>query len=267
MFGKLRRLARRLRRIRLRFSPVSTTKLDAALRQLIPEPVPVLFVHSSLSNCGHIPGGAATVVTALRKVATTVVLPTHTYCYPRPDGDVPVYDATATRSQVGAISDWFWRQPGVIRSIHPTHSLAAIGPLAGTLCEGHELCDTPCGKGTPYEKLIERDAAVLMLGCTMNTYTLFHTAEDFARCPYLYYPNQVSLRYRIGEEIRPIEMWRQDMTHVRRFTEMDAELEAAGLLRRTRLGLGTLLYIPSSAAVQRYLEEKLTRNPRHLLKD
>ncbi len=176
--------------------PISPLELQLAFDRLMPSHVPTLFVHSSLSSSGIISGGPATVVAGLKSKCATLVVPTHTYCYPKSQQDIgPTYDRTRTPSVVGAISNWFWQQPEAVRSLHPTHSVAAIGPDASCICNGHETTDTPCGAGTPYEKLIERESSVLMFGCTMNTYTLFHTSEHFAQCPYLYYPTQVNLQY------------------------------------------------------------------------
>ncbi len=111
----------------------------------------ILLVHSSLSACGHINGGAGTVVEALRGWIRdrTLAMPTHTYCYPDKMGTAPIFEAWSTPSVVGAITDYFWQQPHVIRSIHPTHSLACKGPESEKLCHGHEFCDTPCGGRTP----------------------------------------------------------------------------------------------------------------------
>lgn len=223
-----------------------------------------LMVHSSLSGCGHIAGGAATVIDALCQwiEGRNLVLPTHTYCYPDSHGNVPVYDARSTPSVVGAITNEFWRRPDVGRSIHPTHSLAASGPDAEAICGGHASCDTPCGKGTPYERLIQQDCAVLMFGVTMNTYTFFHTAEDSAALPFLYDEEPYELLYRgVDDRVHVLNMWRHNMGIARRFAKTDDWLEARGLLVRQRLKLGEVLYLPHAADVHHAVVEELTRNP------
>src|SRR5689334_5338465 len=90
-----------------------------------------LFVHSSLSACGWMRYGPSGVIDVLLQWLgnkKTLVLPTHTYCYPDEEGRCEVFDLAKTESQVGAITNYFWRRPGVARSLHPTHSLAAMGP-------------------------------------------------------------------------------------------------------------------------------------------
>ena len=223
----------------------------------------IVFVHSSLSACGHVVGGAATAIDALRSWsgAGTLALPTHTYCYPSDDGKVEIFDPAATPSLVGAITNFYWQSAGVLRSLHPSHSLAAKGPAAAALIENHERCETPCGAGTPYERMLQWDAGVLMFGATLDSYTFFHTAEDAANVPYLYYSKPYVLKVRALTGVEDVPMRRQDMTVKRRFRDVDVWLERQGLLQRRTLGRGELLYIPSAAAAHRALIEILKTEP------
>jgi aminoglycoside 3-N-acetyltransferase len=231
-------------------------------------PPQTLFVHSALSKCGYVIGGPPSFVRALERWGRggTLVMPTHTYCYPDENGSCEIFDPRITKSRVGSISDYFWKQPGAVRSLHPTHSLATIGPEKKELCASHELCDTPCGRGTPYERLIERDAAVLMFGATMSTYTLFHTAEDAAGVPYLYEPVPLELLARApSDSIVTVRMWRQDMSVRRRFEEMATWLEERQVLVRRSLGIGELLFLPSSACIHMLLMEEMRKDPYFLV--
>jgi len=268
--GVCKKMMRPLRGARRRWaSSVRAERVASALDELIGERKDCLMMHSSLSGCGHIVGGEDTIVKALRGCCTTACVPTHTYCYPRgPGEEAAIFDPRKTPSVVGQITNYFFRLPGAVRSIHPSHSLAAIGPRAAMLCEAHERCDTPCGPGTPYTKLIALDAGVLMFGATMNTYTFFHTAEDAAGCPYLYYAEPVVLRALDYEgRLHTFRMRRQDMSIDRRFEAMDTILEAEGLLRRAVLGRGELLYLPSSRQVHEFLVDQLAKDPYYLLSD
>ncbi|MFN2406719.1 MAG: AAC(3) family N-acetyltransferase [Pyrinomonadaceae bacterium] len=229
----------------------------------------VLLVHSSLSACGSIEGGPATVISALRSWISpraVLALPTHTWSYPDKNGVAPIYDYTATPSLVGAITNYYWPQPGVLRSLHPSHSLACSGPEAEELSAGHEFCETPCGAGTPYQRIAEGNSSVLMFGATLDAYTLFHTAEDAAHVPYLYAPEQVTLRTRRKDGvIQSINMWRQDMTVTRRFAATVDWLSEQGVVVRRRLGLGELLFIPNAQALHETLVRMLRRDPLFLV--
>ena len=246
---------------------VSRQRTQSALDHLGVEDLGHLLVHSSLSACGWIVGGTEAVLNCLRVRTKILVLPTHAYLYPRPkDGWISTFEPGITPSRVGAISDQFRADPRVTHSLHPTHSIAALGPGAEDFCKGHENCVTPCGKGTPYEKLVAEDAAVLMFGVWMAAYTLFHTAEDAAEVPYLYEPSPYRLKVLLrGGSHREVLTYRQDMSVPRRFHRMDRVLESEGLIRRCPLGRGELLFVPSSLAVHRFLLDQLRRDPSFLL--
>jgi aminoglycoside 3-N-acetyltransferase len=267
--GLRRRVARRFAALPRQLYRLDRPKVVDALRSLGKIRTDTLFVHSSLSACGLVKGGPFTIVSGLQEWLgpdKNLVMPTHSYCYPDRDNNVEIFDPRSTTSRVGAITDYFWREPGVARSLHPSHSLAVLGPANVRLCVGHEYCDTPCGRGTPYERLIQRDAAVLMFGATMNAYTLFHTAEDAGRAPYLYMVVPVDLRARRADgSIIQIRMRRQDMSVPRKFEEMASWLEERGVLVRRRLGMGELLFIPSSARVHRLIQEEIRKDPYFLV--
>jgi aminoglycoside 3-N-acetyltransferase len=273
MLLPLKRTARKLRRRVQRFAdrirrPIDAAQIDAALDAAMNSRPDVLMVHSSLSACGFVPGGADTVIAVLATRTPTLVMPTHTYCYPPAGGgDPPVYDATKTPSSVGKITDVFWRQAGVLRSIHPTHSLAVSGARAAEIVAGHQHCHTPCGPGTPYERLIEMDAAALFFGATMFSYTFFHTTEHAANCPYAYDPEPCELLYvDANGKVAKMRSRRQSQV-ARRFRQMDRPLEEAGLLKRGRLGRGELLYIRSTAAVHQFLLDRMAKDPYYLAAD
>src|SRR5260370_1718685 len=73
----------------------------------------------------------------------------------------PVFDARDTPSMVGLITEAFRRSAGVVRSLHPTHSVAGWGDRAEAIITGHHLTETPCGPPTPYGKLLEDHRSIL----------------------------------------------------------------------------------------------------------
>ncbi len=262
-------VVRRFKRARRKLVRLDENKIREALESYGTFKTDLLLVHSSLSACGSIDGGPATVISALQSWITdraALALPTHTWSYPDATGVAPVFDYRSTPSVVGTITNHFWRQPGVVRSQHPSHSLACIGPGAEELCRDHELRETPCGTGTPYLKIAEGNSSVLMFGATMDSYTLFHTAEDAAEVPYLYMSQQFTLRTKgLDDVVRSLQMWRQDMGVARRFAATADWLAEQGLLIRRKLGLGELLFIPNARALHETMVETLRRDPLFLV--
>lgn len=259
---------RRYKRAKRKFVRLDEAKILAALRSCGTFDSDLLFVHSSLSACGSIEGGSATIVKALSSwiSAAALAMPTHTWSYPDANGVAPVYDYQSTPSVVGTITNYYWRQPGIVRSLHPSHSFACSGPQAEKLCAGHESFATPCGVGTPYHQIAQGKSSVLMFGATMDSYTLFHTAEDEAQVPYLYAPEQVTLRTKDKDgSVRSIRMWRQDMSISRRFAATADWLVDRGLLVKRKLGLSELLFVPSASALHETIVKKLREDPLFLV--
>ena len=141
-----------------------------------------LIVHASFKALGPVEGGPAAVVAALRAAigdVGTLVMPT--FSDPQPDGR---FDVRSTPSRVGAITECFRTAPGVLRSEHPTHAVAAAGPRAAALLAGHR--DKPgLGVDTPLHRAADAGARVLMLGCAVTTCSVIHVAESICRVPYL----------------------------------------------------------------------------------
>ena len=260
---------RRYKRAKRKLVRLDEAKILAALQTCGTFQSDLLFVHSSLSACGSIEGGPATVVNALRSWISdraALAMPTHTWSYPDASGVAPVYDYRTTPSVVGTITNYYWRQPGIVRSLHPSHSLACSGPTAEKLCRGHELFETPCGVDTPYHQIAVGNSSVLMFGATLDSYTLFHTAEDEAQAPYLYAPEQVTLRTKDKDgSVKSIPMWRQDMGIARRFAATVDWLADKSLLVRRRLGLSELLFVPSALALHETMVKKLREDPMFLV--
>jgi aminoglycoside N3'-acetyltransferase len=89
------------------------------------------------------------------------------------------FDVKRTPSEMGLVTEVFRRKPGVMRSLHPSHSICAIGPLAQELVATHHLVPTRTGKGTPFETMAQNRTAIVGLGVEyFRVLTQTHTAED-----------------------------------------------------------------------------------------
>ena len=161
--------------------PLTKDDIKAGLASLGVESGTVLMVHSSLSALGYVEGGADTVIDALIETVGpfgTVMMPAM--------GSAPIFDVEDTPSSVGTITDRFWRRPETIRSIHPTHSAAGVGPLAAELLAGHMAQPTAIGMESPWGRIARLDNGYLLfIGCDQDRNTLMHTAEDVVDGAYL----------------------------------------------------------------------------------
>src|SRR2546426_3666300 len=96
------------------------------------------MVHSSFDAFQGFRGSPADVIAALEAVVApegALIMPTLPFTgsaveYASQD---PIFDAESTPSQMGLITEAFRRSPGVLRSWHPTHSVAIWGKRAEEL--------------------------------------------------------------------------------------------------------------------------------------
>jgi aminoglycoside 3-N-acetyltransferase len=143
-----------------------------------------LLVHSSLSKIGFVDGGAPAVIESLLEVIGeegTLLLPSFPAKGRSRDHleQTPFFDVRNTPSQMGSITEYFRRLPGVCRSLHPTDSVAAKGPHARYFTEAHFGQLTPYNEFSPFRRLCEKNGKILMLGTTLNgACTSLHTLED-----------------------------------------------------------------------------------------
>jgi aminoglycoside 3-N-acetyltransferase len=200
-----------------------------ALRAVGVKPGMLLMVHSSLSAFGYVEGGSATCIDALSATLGTrgtLAMPTHSLSVL----GKPVYQAATSPSLVGAVTESFRKMPGVIRSPHPTHSVAASGPLATTLTAGHTAAMAPLAKDGFWGRFVENDGWVLMMS-PPSTNTLMHAAEVWSGIPL---PG-IAVPVRQGKQIRtttvPNGNW-----HIEWFRHLYDRLKRRGLLHSVKLG-------------------------------
>ncbi|MHB9108160.1 MAG: AAC(3) family N-acetyltransferase [Armatimonadota bacterium] len=157
---------------------VTREQLVADLAALGVTPGMDVMVHSSLSRLGHVVGGAEAVVEALLQAigpAGTLMAPSFNH------GAAAVYNPLATPTSNGAIADALWRRPDAIRSIHPTHPVAAIGPKASEWCRDH-LENGIWAQDSPIGRLIHNGGYLLGLGVDNDSCTAYHVAEVSMPC-------------------------------------------------------------------------------------
>jgi aminoglycoside 3-N-acetyltransferase len=79
---------------------------------------------------------------------------------------------------MGVITEIFRQKPGVVRSVNPAHPILAWGPAAPWIIADHEHTTYSCGKGSPFEKLVQVQAKALLFDVSLRTLTFFHYVQD-----------------------------------------------------------------------------------------
>ena len=158
-------------------------QLTGQLEEMGIDPKGTLLVHSSMKAVGEVDGRADTVLDVLCAYMREglLVLPTHTW--KQMDSDYTTFEVAKEPSCVGVLSNLFRQRPGVYRSYHPTHSVAAIGKEAAAFTAGEQLRHTPCPRKGCWGKLYDRKASILFIGCRLTCNTFLHGVEEWCRIP------------------------------------------------------------------------------------
>ena len=142
-----------------------------------------ILIHSSMKAIGAVDGGADTVLDAWMEYFKDglLLLPTHTW--KTVNADNPVYNPQTTPSCVGLLTNMFMKREGVIRSLHPTHSMSGYGKNAAEYLAGEEYNNTPCTPGGCYDRLKEVGGKVLLVGVGHERNTYIHSVEEVLNVP------------------------------------------------------------------------------------
>lgn len=161
------------------------TKQDLLLhmKQIGIFPTDTLLIHSSMKAIGEVDGGAETVLDAFMEYLTEglLILPTHTWASMSKEHNV--YDPSKEPACVGILPNLFMKREGVLRSLHPTHSVAVYGKEKEAFIKGEENQTTPCSPGGCYDRLRERNAKILLLGIGHERNTYIHCVEELLNVP------------------------------------------------------------------------------------
>jgi aminoglycoside 3-N-acetyltransferase len=198
-------------------NPHTESSLIADLKKSGIDPRGTLFVHSSVKSVGECKGSESSGDTILDAFIEymregLLIFPTHTWMevgykidkYP----NRKVYDPLTSKSCVGVLTNLFMKRKGVIRSLHPTHSVAAIGRNAADYTNGEQFTRTPCSREGCYGKLYDLNAQILFLGCDLSKNTFLHFVEEWNNIPDRLNKTQQELYTKSGGELIPVPQYR-----------------------------------------------------------
>lgn len=137
-----------------------------------------IMVHSSMKSIGEVEGRADTVVDAFMEYFQEGLFMTPTHTWAQMSKEYATFNPNTEPACVGIISNIFMKRKGVVRSFHPTHSIAAYGKAAEEYIKGEENANTPCPPGGCWDRLREIDAKILLLGVTHTRNTYIHSVDE-----------------------------------------------------------------------------------------
>jgi aminoglycoside 3-N-acetyltransferase len=243
--GRLKKWRLAWLRHRYAFGP---EQFACGLRQLGLAAGDTVMVHSSMDCFAVFNGRPTEIIAELDKIVGptgTLVMPTIPFAGSSLDwvGSGNIFDNRLTPSRMGLLTELFRRSPGVLRSQHPTHAVAARGAGAEALCRNHHLAATPCGEDSPYHGLLAADGSILLLGTGMESMTFFHALEEILadKMPFFPFTEKIySLKSRNanGEMVlTKTRLYDLKISRRRRISRMTSQLQSQpGRWRQVRLG-------------------------------
>lgn len=196
-----------------------------------------VLVHSSMRALGEVEGGCDGLIDYFKSYLTDglLVIPTHTWASVGRDN--PVYDVSSEPPCTGALSTVAAFRADAVRSLHPTHSVAAFGKRAEEFVRGEENAGSPCSKGGVWQRLYDEDAKILLIGVGLDRNTYIHAIDEMLALPgRLTEPFSVTVidkeRHRYSRSFSA-----HGVTGSKFFENYRAPLEALGAMRTERLGM------------------------------
>lgn len=221
---------------------VDETDIVRGLARLWVRPTICVMVHAALSKFGYVAGGPQTVVGALRRAAGengAVIAPSFRdairsdyYALRQCEAVCPQrFCPSQERGYTGKIGETVREQTDCLRSCHPTHSWVGIGGGSAFLLEGHRYSPTPCGRDSPFIRLMQHDGVVVLLGVGVNALTNIHVVEDVRNVPYLSAVDPDHRHATYTTSGRRIQYYYPNLFHL--------AMARAGIMRTTTIGCAT----------------------------
>jgi len=161
------------------------------------------------------------------------------------------YDSRSTPSQgMGTFSEFVRQLPEMQRTSHPMQSLAVIGKWAADLV-GRDTASA-FDTGSAFERLLELDSKLLLLGADIQAVSMVHYSEQRARVPYRFwkdftgpvrkYSSESSDNTRHGQVIKTYRMFVRDMAIDPKLdlAPIQNELEKRGLWHSVTINYGKI---------------------------
>ena len=162
---------------------VTQADVHAFLKNANIKKTDTVLVHTSMRAIGKVEGGCDGLIDAFCSYLTDglFLVPTHTW--DSVGKEHPVFDARTEKPCIGALPTVAAFRPDGVRSLHPTHSIAAFGKRAAEFVRGEERATTPCPAGGAWARLCDEDAKILLIGVGLNRNTYIHAVDEMLELP------------------------------------------------------------------------------------
>ncbi len=179
-----------------------------------------VMLHSSMKAIGEVEGGADTVLDAFMEYFSEGLFMTPAHTWAQMSEEYSCFDPKREPACVGIIPNLFLKRQGVVRSLHPTHSIAAFGPMAAEYISGEENCTTPCTPGGCWDRLRRIHAKILLAGVTHIRNTFIHSVEEVMDVPERFTSEPVPFQIRMPDGcLKDVAVYRHYNPHTAHISE------------------------------------------------
>jgi aminoglycoside 3-N-acetyltransferase len=190
----------------------------------------------------------------------TIIMPAFSFSFAKNEP----YDADNSKSTVGALTDFFRKQPGVSRTLHPNHSVGVWGKHKDELMK--------VGKGTFDEdsifgKLHKLNGKLVFFGSTFGTCTYVHYIERMHGVPHRHqskFKGKVIANGKESEE--EITFYNKYNIFFVSLDRMEKHLLESKMLKEAAVGNGKISMIGSDVLFKEGLKV-LDKDPMFFLKN
>ena len=242
------------------------TELADFWRHLGVQPARPLLCHSFISTLGRpetspqhdIVGSLLDVIGA----DGTLFVPAFTYSY----FNSQIYDRQHSRSTVGILADWLLSMPGSFRSLSPNFSHVGFGPDAEKFLA--RQTKRALGPDTVYDRLVQANAQVLMIGVDFTALPLFMHMERVLGVHYRYDKSFPGLTRDNGVEFEDVEVHSvrdQDLDFVNDRHAIGVLVDHDPRCRMVSFGYGTHRLIDAQV-VTSIVEKTLREDPHAMIR-
>lgn len=156
-------------------------------------------------------------------------------------GKIQTYNPKKTLCWTGALPNAFLKREGVVRSLFPYNTLAALGPRSSEMMNNNLEDDVPHGLHSSWYYCVQHSAKILYLGIDIaECNTVLHVADDVVREDWPVQNWYESREYRIVDEedeiLKTIYVCSPFWTKYNICYNYTAKLKKLGFLQETNIG-------------------------------
>ena len=157
--------------------------LEEQIRKAGVESDDTVIIHTSLRSVGEVENGADGFIDSFKECLSDGLFLVPTFTYACVNKKQPYFNVKETKPCIGAVPTVAAFRPDGVRSLHPTHSVAAFGERRYDYVRDEIKTRTPTPPGGCMARLYDEHAKILLIGVGHNKNTFIHYIDELADTP------------------------------------------------------------------------------------